>query len=277
LRFLRYVKFGRTRASLRVRLIQGDQAVAEATYATDRIAKPQLSTRQLILVLGNSIGEQQTIRQRMRDQASQFAIAQISEVDRLPNEWYGYAAVDTMVVATSELTLLEQMNEESFRAFQWWLQMGGRLLLSVGRRGAEVFDEQSPLASLAPGEFVEVAAQRSTSGLEDYANSSERLDTPGGRRIRRFSVPVSVFTDVVGRVESSETGGPEGQVPTVVRYPYGLGQIIFVAFDLDQEPFLAWKGRTALVARLLQDTYARRKQRGEEPLPGAPTNWAIAI
>jgi hypothetical protein len=43
----------------------------------------------------------------------------------------------------------------------------------------------------------------------------------------------------------------------VVRAPFGFGQVIFVAFDLDQEPFAGWEGRPRFVQRLLQQSLVR--------------------
>jgi hypothetical protein len=257
-RLLQYAKTGRTRAPLKVRILAGDQVIAERRFSAGEVPAPQRSTQQMILVLGPSIGEQEAIRRRLRDQSDQVTVARIDSASELPRRWQGYEAVNTIIVATSEVSVLEAMDAEQFDAFQRWLELGGRLIFCVGQRGDDVLAAGSRLAALAPGQLVGVSPQRSTIGLEDYASATERLDSAGGQRIRRFVVPMTVLSDVRGVVESSETGGPAGQLPTIVRHPYGLGQVTFLAFDPDQPPFDRWQGRPSLVARVLQGGYARR-------------------
>ncbi|MCL4204982.1 MAG: hypothetical protein KJ000_21080 [Pirellulaceae bacterium] len=263
-RLLQYVKIGRTRAPLTVRLSASGQTLAERRISPRDLPAPQLSTQQLVLVLGQSIGEQDAVR-RLRDQASQVTIAKLESAQDLPRRWQGYEAVSTMVVATSQSSVLEAMDAEQFAAFQRWLELGGRLVLCVGQRGGQVLASDSRLAPLAPGTLVEVVQQRSTSGLEDYASATERLDSAGGQQIRRFAIPMTVLSEVRGAVESSEIGGPAGQLPTIVRHAFGLGQVVFLAFDPDQAPFDRWQGRPALVARVLQGGTGRRGQLDEEP------------
>jgi hypothetical protein len=46
-----------------------------------------------------------------------------------------------------------------------------------------------------------------------------------------------------------------GLQPLVISSAYGLGQVVFVALDLDRPPLVGWEGRSRLLARLLrQDT-----------------------
>jgi len=114
-----------------------------------------------------------------------------------------------------------------------------------------------------PGPGFEVLPLRVTSGLEGYAGTSERLDTVGGQRARRFGVAITAFSEVRGLIETSETGGPTGRLPTIVRFPYGLGQITFLAFDPELPPFDGWQGRAALMARVLQISGPGQHSRGE--------------
>jgi len=263
-RLLQYVKFGRTHSSLEVRLSADNRTLAERRFSVRDLPGPESSTQRFILVLGASIGEQEAIRRKMRDQAEHITVCQIDEPLHLPRRWHGYEGVDTVVVATSETSVLEAMDAEQFEAFRHWLQLGGRLVLCVGRRGEEVLAPGSRLAFLAPGKLLEVSAQRSTSGLEDFASATERLDNAGGERIRRFSIDMTMLTDVQGLIESSEIGGPTGQLPTIIRHVYGLGRVDFLAFDPELSPFDRWQGRPTLVARVLDDGSERRGQTDQD-------------
>ena len=54
------------------------------------------------------------------------------------------------------------------------------------------------------------------------------------------------LVDIRGVVEATE-----GNVPVIVRSTYGLGQVVFVAADLERPPFKSWVGRGRLLNRLL--------------------------
>ncbi len=264
-RWLCYVKFGRSASPLRVRLLSGEHVLAERRFAAGELPSPLEATEELLLVLGPSIGEEEAVRRRQRGREGSVSVQRLERTDRLPRHWHGYEGVDTMIVTTHQTSLLEKMDEEQFAAFTQWLQLGGRLIWSVGERAEQVLSPGSRLAALAPGELVEVTAQRTTSGLQDYASATERLEAAGGQRIRRFSLPMAVLAEVRGLVESSETGGPSGYLPTIIRYPYGMGQAVFLAFDVEQPPLDQWQGRPALVRRILRSRVGRRGPSPEGP------------
>jgi hypothetical protein len=262
----RYVKFGLAHGLVSVRVMnstQRDQLLARRTFASGELPAALPATQDLLLMLGPSIGIDDAVRKRLRERGAQFDLCQVERADQLPARWQGYDSVNTLIVATSQPGLLEQMNGAQFTAVEQWLKLGGRLLLCVGRRGAEVFGPDSRWARLAPGSDATVTPLRQTGGLENYAGATERLDAVGGERPLRFSLSLTTFSKPRGVVEASEMTGPTGRQPTVMRYPYGFGQIVLVAFDLDQPPFGQWQGRPGLVARLLQVGAPRRRDQAE--------------
>jgi hypothetical protein len=248
---LRYIKFGRTRGDLTVRLVADDRELTMRSFSSSELPPPLLSTHELILSLGQPIGIEEAVRRKLRSESQRIAVCRVERPDQLPRHWQGYEGVNTVVATTSEVCPLEQMDDEQFAAFQRWVQLGGRLILCVGRRGEEVFREQNRLARFAPGGHAKVIPQRITSGLENYAGATERLESVGAKRIRRFGIAMTEFAEVRGLVACSEIG-PSGRFPTIVRFPHGLGEIVFVAFDPDQPPFVQWQGRPGLVAKILR-------------------------
>jgi hypothetical protein len=264
-----YVKFGRHPAALSVRVLRGGEELARRTFSAGELPVPLESTRELILSLGPSIGEEDAVRRRAREHAAPISVCRPGSGQRLPRQWYGYEGVDTVVAVTSQPSVLEQMDDAQWRAFHHWLVSGGRLILCAGRRATEALAPGSRLAPLAPGPVTAVLPQRTTTGLEDYAGATQRLDEAGGRRVRRFSLDLAAVSPTRGLVEASETAGSQGRVPTVVRAPYGFGQVVFVAFDLDQPPFDRWQGRAGLVARLLQGVVHGHATRSEETYDSA--------
>src|SRR5947207_9854520 len=99
-----------------------------------------------------------------------------------------------------------------------------------------------------PGELVEVAALRERSGLENFTKSELPFDDPSFQRNRPL---VTRLKNTSGEVLLDEASSTTGR-PLVVHATAGLGQVIFVAIDLDHPSLTNWKGRTRLIATLLQ-------------------------
>jgi len=250
---LRYAKFGSTRADLTVRLVDDDKVLTTRTFPSSELPAPLLSTQELIVSVGRPIGIEAAVKKRLRNQAQRIAISQLHDPQKFPQHWFGYEGVGTIVATTSEVCALERFDPQQIAALERWIQLGGRLILCVGSRGEEVFGERSPLARFSPGREVQVVPQRNTAGLEEYAGATERLES--GRR----GIQMTAVTNARGKVLSSETEGPTGRLPTIVRFPYGFGKVVFVAFDPDRPPFVDWRDRPSLVAKLLQgDQQAQR-------------------
>src|SRR5262249_55683943 len=68
----------------------------------------------------------------------QFAFA--DEVAALPDRWFGYDAVDVVILATGKREYVLELTADAVRhkALQEWVQRGGQLVISVARNQAEV-------------------------------------------------------------------------------------------------------------------------------------------
>lgn len=249
-----YIKFGRTRTDLTVRLVDDGRELATRTFSPSaEMPSPLPSTQETIVSVGRPIESEEALRKRLRGKSQSISICQLDDPEAFPRHWFGYEGVDTIVASTSEMCALERLDELQINAIERWVQLGGRLILCVGQRGEEVFGEENPLARFSPGNRPQVIPQRQTSGLKDYAGATEGLD-PG-----RDGIKMTAVADVRGKVVSSETAPRLGRLPTIVRFPFGFGKVVFVAFDPDRPPFADWQGRPSLVARLLEeDGWGRR-------------------
>lgn len=260
---LQYVRTGRLGSGLTVRVTRGAAELAARTFAASELGKAEPSTQELVVGLAPELGLDEAARRARRDRAQPVTVATVVDAQRLPDTWYGYDAVDIVVATTGVAGVLEDLSDAQLEALDGWLQLGGRMVLCAGRRGAEVLAPGSRLARFSPGQDAAAVTQRVTSGLESYAGASERLDAVGGQRARRFGVPMTALAAVRGTVESVEVGDQTGRLPTIVRFPYGLGQITFLAFDPELPPFDQWQSRGALLARVLQLAGSGRQGGGE--------------
>lgn len=181
-------------------------------------------------------------------------VARLDSADRLPTRWYGYDGVSAVIIATSQPQALRALSAASAQltALEEWVRLGGTLLISVGQSAPEVLAPGAPLARFAPGDFSRMAPLRQLRELETYAGATEPVSIPisepaeGRPAEARLDVPQ--LTGVRGRVDVRE--GED--LPLVIRTPYGLGEVIFVAVDLDRAPLARWNDRAKLVRRLLQ-------------------------
>ena len=62
---------------------------------------------------------------------------QVSDVERLPTQWYGYEGVDAVILSTSRPEIYAKLtaNDARVQALDQWVRMGGRLVLCVGSQG----------------------------------------------------------------------------------------------------------------------------------------------
>ncbi|MBW3598120.1 MAG: hypothetical protein KY475_12710 [Planctomycetes bacterium] len=246
--FLQYVKFGRVRSDLAVRLRGGQGVLAERTFAPAEFPQPLPAGRELIVTLGGEAGVAEAARQTRRRPEEQVAVSVVDRDHPLPDHWRGYDSIDTLVLLTGGPEFLDTVDEPQWAALRQWVRLGGRVLLSVGAQGERVFGEQGVLADFSPGRFVGVAPQQRTAGLETFINAAERLGAGEGRA---GGLLAAVLADVRGTVKVAESAGPT-QRPMVVHYPVGLGQATLIAVDLDREPLASWRERGKLVRRLLE-------------------------
>lgn len=251
--FLQYVKFGRVRSHLTVRLRGDDRVRVARTFRAHEFPQPLPASHELIVTLAGDAGVSDAVRQMRRRADEQVIAAQIDDPALLPDAARGYDSIDTLVLLTSRTDFFDQLDEAQREALRQWVRLGGRLLLSVGAQGERVFGPEGVLADFAPGRFLVVAPQRRTAGLETFISAAERVGAGEGRAA---DLPMTILGDVRGRVEVFEAAGP-AQRPMVIDYPVGFGRVTLVAIDLDREPVASWRDRGKLVRRLLEGSAGR--------------------
>ncbi len=174
-------------------------------------------------------------------------VARLNDLRQLPDDWWGYEGVDALILTTADDAISSQLATPSpqLSALRLWVRMGGRLILSVGRQAEKVLAAGSPILDLAPGTLESVVPLRQSTMFETYADTTQRLSAEGP-----FALRVPKLLDVRGRIEAFAGTHPR-DLPLVVRRPYGFGEVVFVAFDLERPPFSTWPARGRLFDKLL--------------------------
>lgn len=249
-----YVKFGQPDGDLQLAFRTDAGAALERTIDmdpdADGLALPiALQSDELLYVMiGPSLGVEDAIIIQERDHAAKITLVKLADAAELPHRWYGYDGVDALFCATSQPELYRSLRPDSagLAALNKWVELGGTLVLSAGAN-PEAVQAQGPFAALTPGKIEKIASLRTTVALESYSGGSQQV--PISQSGERLEIAVPQLSEPRGVVEVVEAG-----LPLVVRSPFGLGEVVFVALNLDQTPLAGWSGRGALVNRLLRKT-----------------------
>lgn len=254
---LRYAKFGRVGSEISVTLkdAEGRNLAPSLEVPAGRLPRAAPSTVQLVVTVGREAGVDADVEGRVT--------ALVKDAAALPDRWYGYEGVDTLVFTTGDGLTYRAISDRQIEALDRWVRLGGHLVLCAGASGDALFADPGRFARFAPGKFTGVVHESRTGGLEEYARAG-RIDAPqpGGR----VSLAMSRLENPVGAVEAHESIRQE--VPAVIRAARGFGQITYAAVDLDASPIAGWSGRRRFVARLLETTLRRPEETDESRQSG---------
>ena len=281
---LLYTKIGRIGAPVHVTLVAEDDTVldrfdlspnADRNKASTFRALP--ATGELIVQLGGpALGSHEAHQQQENEDSAARSVVELTDVDALPSDWFGYDGVDLVILDAANNSLVRRLAtvERRFAEFQRWIELGGHLVIFCGGDAAqEMLVEGGPLATLAPGELAEVVRLSETGPLEHFAKS----DAPIAGSDRRVAISVPRLTNVDGNIEVY-AGRRPSYLPLVVRAARGLGEVAFVGVDLNRPPLADWPGRKAFYQEVLRpyvaaldDEAAEQKlvTRGYNDLSGA--------
>lgn len=246
---LLYVRFGHESGPLELELLDGETLLAAKTFNSpqsppeDRFPDALRGGQRLIVSVENSPSGFEKAVPGTKGENPQNVVAVLDSLERLPTRWQGYEGVDIVVISTSEPKVFENILPENAQALEQWIRMGGTLVLCAGLNAEAALHAGSPLAKFVPGHF-EKTVPRPTSGWETYAKSLNPIPPP--KPGAKAELPTAQLTGVQGKIEAREA-----DLPLVIRTPRGLGQVVFVATDLDRGPIGDWNDRSMLVAAIL--------------------------
>ena len=245
-----FVKFGRVKSWLEVRVRSGDRIVAERRFEADKTSedfKPALpASDMLVVVVGNDLFEKGL--RRRNDALERFHVVQLPDARSLPNKWFGYDGVDSLLITSAWHTDADEasrFSDTQKEALNRWVRLGGQLVVSAGANAKQTLAADSPLSLFAPGKLQQVVELPQAAAFESFVGGAHRLDSGDGRGAR-LTFPIARLSDVGGDIELAAD-----DVPLVVRSRRSFGEIVFVAVDLSEPPFTSWNGQASFVARLL--------------------------
>jgi len=172
-------------------------------------------------------------------------IDHVSLIEHLPTHQLGYEGISTLVLTTSVGGLVRRLSSDARRvqALEQWVAAGGKLVLVCGPRAESALTDDCPLRGLLPGRIEGAVELQSTAGLETFCRSS--ISIRQGAQVA--AVQASRLAAAEGAIVLREE-----DVPLIVRRAIGLGQVLYLAVDLNQPPISTWHDRGRFVAALLE-------------------------
>jgi hypothetical protein len=213
--------------------------------------------------LGNLLAE---------DPNSLIQVAHIGQARDLPTRWFGYNAVDVLILGTSSPTFVRELLEDKANrkeALAEWVRRGGRLVIAVGREHqlVKALLEQLDVIPCTLNGTVQRKSLLEVSrwaghGVSAFVAPPPR-NKPGAEQppIDLVKIEVKPGRGVQTLVPDREPDRP----PVIVQGSAGLGRVILVGFDLDMAPFLDWPGKAAFWKKL--DTELRPNQQAANNPP----------
>lgn len=270
-----YVRVGQQNAPVEVQLYDGGRRVTRRLLSVDSadpaevaagttLPLPTSATDRLYLQAGADLGVEAALTIAAGDEgyvADEAAV--VTEAAELPLDAIGYDGFDAILLAASAREWLAALtpDDRRVRALVEWVESGGRLVLSCGSAGDALLEASGALAELLPGEYEGPQTLKLATAIETYAGGG---DDAGSIDLAGASLTVSSLNNVRGVVEAY-AGRSADELPLIVRTPRGFGEVTFVAFDLDAPAIAGWKGRGALVRRLLELEVANADDKAPRP------------
>ncbi|UFJ61826.1 hypothetical protein [Brevibacillus sedimenti] len=147
---------------------------------------------------------------------------------------------------------LDGLNGQQVQAIRDWTAGGGMLVLAGG---AHYNKTAGVLADLSPVEVTGVTSLTAFSSLAVEKNKPLVLEKP--------------FTISAGRLKTGSVVHAEGGVPLMAVRSLGEGKVLYVAYDLSEEPVASWSGNSRFWAETLTKAFGSSLQRTErDPMDG---------
>lgn len=282
-RFFGYLKAGRSYSQVQVELKDEQSRVLHSfTYPVDcQQYSPNFTSLQAftVLSLGTTSGLDDTARSTSDESLASeqprqplrrdTQAAKQTEVELLPQFWFGYEGVRTIILPTgtdwSGSLPQALVNDPTRRtALEQWVFQGGHLVICVAQNAAMIANRQTfPLEPLLPAQVDPAGTARAAAlnGVAEFVNRAvpREVRRQNNNRIAVPTMPLARLTPRgSARVLVSESSVG---TPSVVEGSYGFGKVTLVAFDVDRGPFIDWENRydfwTALLELQALDTRQR--------------------
>ncbi len=189
--------------------------------------------------------------------------AHLDQVQQMPTHWFGYQAIDTAILLTAKQQFATDLNAGgkddplSVRreALAEWVRRGGHLIISVSKNHQEVNQilEQMKIIDLAVEGRVQLAGLPGVArwaGLNEFRGIVTKDQKTPIFEVAKLKPGRAAQVLAYDKPVTDPAQPPPDAHPMIVQSPCGLGRVIVVGFDLDEQPFTGWKGREEFWKRI---------------------------
>jgi hypothetical protein len=261
LTMLAYAKTGSTSGEILVSA-QADNKTVEQKKTFDSLG----SGDALILTVGSRLPGLRQISANLSKEAphqDRIRIAHLDRISDLPNRWFGYSPIDLLILTTGNRSFVADLIQEDKsrkEALAEWLRRGGRVVISCGRNQDMIADllrrMQIPLPLTIAGSQDLPSIEGLNAWLPPGISSLKNLPPKDDLNASIAPLPVATLARKAG--EEVEIIAPPSETERspllIARWPYGMGQVTLVAFDLDQPAFSEWQGQPHFWQRIFRKT-----------------------
>jgi hypothetical protein len=255
--FVMYTKTGNMNGEIKVELRVGNRTIHSPP---ERPMAMELNSF-VYLALGRRVGDlpaalrgkedKNANPNQFQDETQRRAAVYEDNVNLLPRHWFGYDGVDVIILSPDDTKFLTRLagSPEQLRALAQWVRRGGRLIVPVSRITQELtsslLDNKAiwQLPVVPPPQTADKFSQpEQLPAVQHWGAANALLPNPGEKP------PVIAQIEPVGGgpldwdVEA-RAGAAADSPPLIARMRYGLGQVVYFAFSLDDPAFAQWPGR----------------------------------
>jgi hypothetical protein len=254
-RYVSYARPGERNPEFTVRALRTDGRRASNDYSTTNTGmqlNPVQPDGTLLVTLGKPAGVEMIpgLPDFSTQQTQGMVETAVGAVDTLggavPGRWYAYDAATAVVLDTGDREVMRSLDSFRGKPLADWVARGGHLVVAVGRDWQAV--AQGFLGPLLPAQPTGQVKVGSLEALDAYAGSGANKQT---RQITPPGSPAVMVTKLGDLARGAKVLAATGELPLVVRGPYGFGRVTLVALDVDQKPFSTWEDRAGFWVRAL--------------------------
>jgi hypothetical protein len=226
----------------------------------------------LILAVGSRL---QGLRSALSDQNKQASqnnavlidesrFAFVDDVRMLPTRWFGYAGIDLLVLTTGSRDFVESLlhdRDHRQEALGEWVRRGGRLVVSCGRNQDMLPELLARMQLDLPVDFKGPLQLEHLEAVESWVPGNPPTLANAAPVGNPNQKPPAITAAKLEARPGLEWMAPEDKTERVpllmMRAAQGLGQVVLVAFDVDQPPFNTWKSQADFWKKLQSKVRAK--------------------
>jgi hypothetical protein len=237
-----YLKLGKGFGNAELKLFDREGvAVANQTFRLRQLNDLQIISPTDSMVLTIEAGESVVgaiaatgISDRTRNRG-----IRLTRPGQLPVHSFCYEGIEAIYLVPKDLDWLKRVSKLQWAALHEWLCQGGQLIVSVGPGSQNWFAPHGALSEFLDGEISGTTEITNCSRLEAFAGSTGLVKNPAE------TLPITRIDRAQGVVVVEQDG-----MPCIFRSALGLGELVTVTFDLNQDQLVNWNGYKNMIYRL---------------------------